>query len=414
MLETKSPAGGAPGEPAPEGPPGPGVRDFRLLATGMSLSWLGNGFQTVALAVAVFVAGGGVGDLGLVMACSVVAMLLCTLFGGVWADRLQPQRVMVLSDAARFVVTAAIAAMFATGTYHLPLLCALAAVSAGAGAFFEPAMTALRPMLVSVERRQHANATLSLLQTSCRVVGPALGGLTVAQFGATAGFGVNAASFVASGIAALLIRARVARTPGEGMLRELGEGWREIRRQDWLFSGVLAATVYHVANGVLLVLVQFIAIERLGGARAAGFVAAAEGLGGVVGAAIALRWQPVRLLRAGWLALLMMPLWALAYVWPGTLTAVLIGAVLGFTGLNFYGVAWDTAVQDHVPHRLLARVTSWDILTSFLAMPIGNALAGPAAAAFGIDAVMVACAAVLFAASLIPLAVKGTRTLTRA
>ncbi|AGZ44723.1 MFS transporter [Actinoplanes friuliensis] len=389
------------------------MTDFRLLATGMSLSWLGNGFQTVALAVAVLVAGGGAGDLGLVMAASIVAMLLCTLFGGVWADRVQPQRVMVLSDAVRFVATAGITVMFGSGSYHLPVLCALAVVSAGAGAFFEPAMTTLKPMLVSVDRRQHANATLSLLKTGAAVLGPAIGGLTVAQFGATAGFAVNAASFLASLVAAALIRARAERGIRSGMLTELGAGWREIRARDWLLTGVLAAAVYHVANGVVLVLVQVVAIEQLGGARSAGFIAAAEGLGGVVGATIAMRWRPVRLLRAGGFTLLLMPFWALAYVWPGLLTAVLAGAVLGYAGLTFFSVAWDTALQDHIPHGVLARVSSWDLLTSFLAMPIGNALAGPLSEAFGINRVLVVCAVVLFGAGLAPLFLRSTRTLTR-
>ncbi len=389
------------------------MTDFRLLATGMSLSWLGNGFQTVALAVAVLVAGGGAGDLGLVMATSIVAMLACTLFGGVWADRVQPQRVMVLSDGVRFAATAAMTVMFGAGSYHLPTLCALAAVSAGAGAFFEPAMTALKPMLVAVDRRQHANAVLSLLKTVCSVIGPALGGLTVAGFGATAGFAVNAASFVASLVAAALIRARAERAPRAGMLRELGEGWREIRQRDWLLSGVLAATVYHIANGVILVLAQVVAIEQLGGARSAGFIAAAEGLGGVLGAIVALRWRPVRLLRAGWLTLLLMPLWALAYVWPGMLAAVLAGAVIGYAGLTFFSVAWDTALQDHIPHQRLARVSSWDLLTSFIAMPIGNVLAGPLSEAFGINRVLVVCALVLLASGLSPLAVRSSRDLTR-
>jgi MFS family permease len=389
------------------------MTDFRLLATGMTLSWLGNGFQAVALAVAILLGGGSAGDLGLVLACSVVAMLLCTLFGGVWADRLQPQRVMVLSDAVRFASTAAMAVMFASGTYRLSLLCALTVVSAGAGAFFEPAMTALKPMLVDVARRQHANATLSLLQTGSRVAGPALAGLLVAQFGATTGFAVNAVSFVASGTAALLIRARTTRVPGAGMLSELGAGWREIRRRDWLLSGVLAATVYHLANGVVLVLVQVVAVQRLGGAQAAGFVAAAEGVGGVIGAAVALRWRPTRLLRAGWPGVLLMPVWALAFVWPGTLTAALLGAVVGYAGLNFYGVAWETAIQDHIPHDRLARVASWDILTSLLAMPVGNALAGPLAAALGTNEVLVLSAVVMFGAGLLPLAYAGTRRLTR-
>ena len=197
------------------------------------------------------------------------------------------------------------------------------------------------------------------------------------------------------------------------MFHEMGEGWSEIRKHDWLLSGVLAASVYHVANGVVLVLVQVVAIRDLGGASAAGLIAAAEGLGGVVGAAVALRWKPVRLLRAGWLALPLMSVWVGAYVWPAVLTAVLIGAVLGYAALGFFSVAWETAIQDHVPHPLLARVASWDTLTSFLGMPLGNALAGPLSHLFGIDRVLIGCAAVLLVSSLSPLLTPGSRTLTR-
>ena len=284
-------------------------RDFHLLAAGQTLSWLGNGFQTVALATAVVLTGGGPGDLGLVMACSVLAMLAGTLFGGVWADRIQPQWVMVASDLVRFAAVTGIAVMFATGQRKLPLLCALAALTAGAGSFFSPAMTALKPMLVSVARRQSANATLDLLRAAAAVIGPAAGGVSVAAFGASIGFVVNAASFLVSAMTVMFIRARAERGPHRGMLNEMGEGWTEIRHRDWLLSGVIAASVYHVANGVVLVLIQVVAIRELGGAGAVGQIAAAEGLGGVVGAAIALRYRPVRLLRAGWLTLLLMPLW---------------------------------------------------------------------------------------------------------
>jgi hypothetical protein len=95
------------------------------------------------------------------------------------------------------------------------------------------------------------------------------------------------------------------------------------------------------------------------------------------------------------------------------LTAVLAGAIIGYAGLSFFAVAWDTAVQDHVPHRVLARVTSWDILTSYLALPVGNALAGPVSHSFGIDRTLVVCALILLGSSLAPLFVAGSRRLTR-
>jgi MFS family permease len=353
------------------------------------------------------------GDLGIVMATNILTLLAGTLFGGVWADRLQPQRVMVVSDLIRFAATAGIAAMFTTGGYHLAGLCALTVVSAGAGSFFSPAMSSLKPLLVPAEERQKANATLSLLQSACGVAGPATAGITVAAFGAPAGFIINAVSFLASLVAAAMIRVRAPRGPRSPMLAELTAGWREIRSRDWLLANLLGATTYHIANGVILVLVPVVAMQRLGGAHAIGWIAAAEGLGGVIGSAIGMRFRPRRLLFAGLLALPLMSVWAFAYVWPGTLAAIMIGAVIGYAGLLFYDVAWDTSLQENVPHRALGRVSSWDYLASFLAMPVGNALAGPLAGRYGIDPVLTVCAAVLLTAAVAMLAVPGSRRLTR-
>ena len=97
-----------------------------------------------------------------------------------------------------------------------------------------------------------------------------------------------------------------------------------------------------------------------------------------------------------------------------TLPAAIDSDLQRNAGLNFYAVAWDTAIQDHVPHRVLARVASWDVLTSFLALPLGNALAGPVSIALGVNRTLVIGAGILLAASLAPLLVAGTRRLTRA
>jgi MFS family permease len=388
------------------------TRDFRLLASGQALSWLGTGFQTVALSVAVITTGGGPGGLGAVQASSVLALLVATLFGGVWADRVEPRTVMVWADLSRCAAVSGMAVVFAAGGRSIAVLCLLAALTAGAGAFFNPAMSALKPTLVVVEKRRSANATLSLLQTGASVLGPATGGVLVAAAGPATGFAVNAASFLVSAGSVLAMRARApVRPPRDSLLRDLGAGWREICRHDWLRVGILAATVYHVANGVLLVVTQVVVIRDLGGAHAVGLVAAAEGLGGAGGAFIAMRTHPTRPLRAGWTALLLMPVWAASYVWPGTLGAVLLGAILGYAGLLYFDVGWETAIQDHVPHRLLARVASWDTLASFIAMPVGSALAGPLSAWLGMRPVLAGCALGLAGSSLAPLATAGTRHL---
>jgi MFS family permease len=66
-----------------------------------------------------------------------------------------------------------------------------------------------------------------------------------------------------------------------------------------------------------------------------------------------------------------------------------------------------------VPHRALGRVASWDYLTSFLAMPIGHALAGPLSRAYGINRVLTVSAAILFLSALSQLAIPGARKMTR-
>ncbi len=390
-----------------------GNRDFALLAGGQGLSWIGDAFQAIALSVAVITSGGSVGDLGLALASTVVARLLCTLVGGVWADRIRPQPIMIAADLVRAAAVVGQGALFGTGHQSLPLLCLLTFVIGGAGAFFYPAMQSLKPTLVPAAERQAANATLSMLQTGASMIGPAVAGVVIATLGSPIGFGLNAVTFLVSAATIAPIRAIAPRAHRVGFVHELRTGWTAVRERSWLLWGIVAAGVYHVANGVILITVNVIALRELGGPAALGSISAAEGLGGVIGSAIALRSRPRRPLIAGFLSLALMPVWVVSYVWPGILSGVLLGALIGYTGLMFFAVCWETALQDNVPHHLLARVSSWDIVTSFIGLPLGQALAGPLGDRFGSHPVLLACAVVILGAGVAPLLARGTRQLGR-
>ncbi|GAA2158314.1 MFS transporter [Pedococcus bigeumensis] len=386
---------------------------FRLLAVGQGLSWFGDAFAPIALAVAVLAGGGSASELGLVLAATMAARLAGTLVGGIWADRVSPGRIMVASDVVRALSTLATAGYFATGQDSVPLLCGLAAVTGGAAAFFGPAFVSLRPLLVAVDRRHAANATLNILQNSAFILGPAAAGVFVAWAGAPWAFVVNAASFVVSAGTVAAIRVDAPRAPRAGLLAELREGWREVTGRSWLLAGLLAATAYHAAFGAVTVLVDVIAVRDLGGPTALGWISAASGAGGLVGGLLALRMPPRRPLLVGWPCVALMSLFAAAFAWPGQLAAVIGAAVVAFAGLMYFSVCWDTALQDGVPHSVLARVSSWDILTSFVAIPAGNALAGPLAHTFGTGRVILVAAAVMALASFAPMLVRGSRELRR-
>jgi MFS family permease len=388
-------------------------RGFTLLASGQGLSWFGDAFGPIALAVAVVAGGGNASQLGIVLAVTMAARLACTLVGGVWADRIAPQRIMVASDVVRATSTLGTAAYFASGIDRPVVLWALAAVTGGAAAFFGPAFSSLRPLLVPVERRQSANATLNILQNGAFIAGPAAAGVFVAWAGAPWAFALNAASFLVSAATVSLIRVPVPRAARAGLVEELRAGWHEVRQRSWLLSGLLAATAYHAAFGAVSVLIDVIAVRDLGGPTALGWISAACGVGGLAGGLLALRYQPRRPLLVGWPCVALMALFAAAFAWPGVLVVILGAGVVAFAGLMYFSVCWDTALQDGVPHAVLARVSSWDILTSFVAIPAGNALAGPLAHAVGTSRLIIAGAVVMALASFAPLLVRGSRELRR-
>lgn len=395
---------------APADPRLSSTRDFRLLLTGQGLSWLGDAFQPIALAVAIVGAGGSANDLGLVLAAGMVARLLCSLWGGVWADRLRPQTVMITADVVRAAAVSGMAVLFTGGHPSLVGLSILSAVLGGAAAFFGPSFVSLRPLLTPTEKRQSANATINLLQSATQVVGPSAGGLLVATAGPVPAFALNAVTFSLSAVTVAFVRAVAVRGERRGMLSELREGWHEIRSRDWLLAGLVSAGVYHVAFGAVFVLAQVVAIRELGGASAVGFIATACGVGGLLGGFLALRAHPRRPLAVGFASIgLLMPVYVLSYVWPALLPVVLLAAAVAFAGLMFFGVVWDTALQDGIPHRVLARVSSWDIMVSFIGVPVGNAVAGPLAQAYGERTVLTYAAVIVGLAGVGPLLVGGVR-----
>lgn len=366
-----------------------GVADLRWLVAATGLSRLGDFFQPIALSVAVIATGGGAQELGVLMATLMTARILCTLYGGVLADRLDPHQMIVAADAARALAIAGLAVAFQIGHPPLVVIAALVAVHGAAGAFFEPAFASLRAIVVPPPLRSDALAVITVVQQAAMVLGPALAGVTIAASNAVVGFAVNAASFAWSAGCVLAIRTRAAsRASGGSMLRDIAEGWSAVASRPWLLVGIVSAGVAHLANGAFFVLMELHVVRDLGGPRSLGLISAAMGVGGLLGGALAMRHRPRRYLAAGCLALLAWPLLPLGFGWPGSQLGVMAAAFISQAGLLYFDVFWVTAQQNEIPHELLARVTSWDILVSFVAMPLGNVLAGPLSTVASLPVVM--------------------------
>jgi MFS family permease len=140
------------------------LRPYRLMWLGSTTSSLGDAVVQIALVFAVLHIGGTATDIGLIAALQTVARVVFLLAGGVWADRLRRQHVMLAADVLRGGVEAVLAVLLLTGRAHVWEI-AVGAVLYGIGAsFFGPASTGLTPETVPADQLQQAN---SLLDRAC-------------------------------------------------------------------------------------------------------------------------------------------------------------------------------------------------------------------------------------------------------
>jgi hypothetical protein len=361
---------------------------------GSTASALGDAVVQIALIFAILHVGGTASDIGVVLAVKTVAQVGCLLAGGVWADRVRRQYVMLTADAVRGAVQTALAVLLLSGHARIWELCVGEALYGAATSFFNPASTALVPETVPVEQLQQANSLLGLPGSFFSVAGPAVGGVLIAVLGPGWLFAADAASFFVS--LACLALLRVPPRPlaaGRSFAADLADGWHELAIRPWYWVNLLAHACGNFVVPALFVIGPVIAARSLGGAPAWGALSAAWGAGAVAGGLVGLRFTPRRplvvadLLMAG----ICLPLLALAF----SRSVLLIGAaeaVFGFTMIMGNSV-WLTATQELIPDAVRARVGAYDWFVSLAIMPVGWLVMGPLSSSIGFTPTLVAAAA---------------------
>ena len=388
-------------------------REFRLLFGGRVVSFAGSAMAPIALAFGVLELGGSAGDLGLVLTLSILPQVFFLLAGGVMADRLPRQLVMVVSNLVSGLAQAVAAFLLITGAAEIWHLAVVALVRAVASSFFFPAQQGIIPQTVPLELLQPANALLRLTLNATNIGGAALGGLLVAAAGPGWALAFDALTYVVA--AGLLLPMRIkppARGATASFLAELREGWSAFRSRTWLWVVVLGFAFSNAAESAALnVLGPIVADETMGGAKVWGVILAAQGAGLVLGGLVALRIHPARplLLGVGAAVLLVPPIVLLALGAPWQ--AIAVAALFTGVGLELFSVFWDVSLQGHVPNELLSRVSAWDMLGSLVLMPAAYAVVGPASEVFGITATLWGCAAIAAVALAAQLASRDVREL---
>ncbi|MFI1867004.1 MFS transporter [Streptomyces jumonjinensis] len=403
----------------------------RLLA-GRSCAALATALIPLTLTLAL-VRTGSAADLGLVLACELVPMLLLLPVAGVAADRLPPRRVVFTADLVRAAAQFAIAAELFSGQARIPVLAVLSAVTGAAVAFGTPAVRTLVVAVIAEPERLRVNARLGIAQGLAGVAAPAVAGGLALTAGAGWAFLLTGALFLASAATLGRIAAPLAppvprtasgttaerpatasgttaerpATAEPRMAAELREGWAEIRRHPWFLGNVLAHGVWHLASGLLLTLGPLIAVRDLGGETSWVLITQVGTAGMLLGVYAAGRLpvrRPLVVIAVG-AALYALPLLAFALRLP--VPVIALAQFAAMAGLGALSPLWETELQRRVPREKLGRVGSCDTLISFAARPLGLALAVPLAAPAGAGLPLAVAAVLVAAANLAVLLLPG-------
>jgi MFS family permease len=385
-------------------------RDFRLLWGGQAISLTGDAAFLVALGWRVIELGG---SLAFVLGVESLAMLATLLWGGVLADRYSRRRLMIGSDLARMGCVAALFSLDASGHLTTTTVLVLAALFGLADGFFQPAFGGIVPLVVDQPLLASANSWIGIARHGSAIVGPAVAAGLYDRAGAPTVWFLDGVSFLVSAAALWLARPRaLAREPYEGLLRELGAGFRYVVSVPWIWTGIgIATVILMIAFAPYTALLPQIVrdhYDRDVGAYGLLFSLMAAGV--VAGSLLYARWNPRRnrvaicfaafgINDVGIVLVALSPWYALAavaVVWRGF-----------WIGIGL--AAWMTMITELVPERLLSRVLSLDYFGSFALTPVGFALAAAAASVVAPTVVVAVGGAVGLALWFVPLAWRDVR-----
>jgi predicted MFS family arabinose efflux permease len=173
--------------------------------------------------------------LGLDLFLGQLPIMLFSLVGGVFADRLDRRKMLLYSQYIQMVCAFLVAALFATHAVRVWHILTLSFVVGVGQSFGGPAYSALLPTLVAPEDLANAISMNSIQFNLARIIGPTLGGLAYTVFGAAWCFTLNGVSYVAVIISLIVIKVGfIAPMTQTTVLKSMKEGIRFIRDREGL------------------------------------------------------------------------------------------------------------------------------------------------------------------------------------
>ncbi len=368
-------------------------RNYRLFFGGQSLSLIGTWMTRIAMSWLVYRLTGSAFLLGLTGFASQIPTFVLGPFAGVWVDRLDRHRVLVVTQVLSMLQSFALATLALPHHITVAEILWLSVFQGVVNAFDMPARQAFLHQMV--ERREdlpNAIALNSSMVNGSRLIGPSLAGLVIAGFGEGWCFLIDGASYMAVIASLLLMEVRVpqVRRAAESVGTELREGWRYVAGFPPVRNILLLLALVSFVGMPYTVLMPIFATRVLGGgAHTLGFLMGASGLGALASAAWLASRKSVRgLLRVIPTVAAIFGAGIIAFGFSRWLPLSL--ALLLFTGFGMMQqmAASNTILQTVTDEDKRGRVMSYYAMAFQGTMPFGSLIAGWAADRIGAPATL--------------------------
>ena len=356
-------------------------RNYRLFFAGQSLSLVGTWITRIATSWLIYRLTGSALLLGIVGFCGQIPTLFLAPVAGVFVDRWNRHRVLVVTQVLSMLQSAALAALALAGIITVTEVLALQVFQGVINAFDTPVRQAFVVSMIE-DRADLANAIAlnSLMVNASRILGPSIGGVLIAAVGEGWCFLVDAISYLA--VIASLMAMRVVhknRRTGEAkVIEELRTGFRYVTGFAPIRTVLLLLALVSVMGMPYTVLMPAVAAKLLhGGPHTLGWLMTASGAGALAGAFfLASRPSVLGLGRvivaaSGLFGVALIALGASRALWLSLLIMPLIGA-----GFMVSLAASNTVVQTLTEEHLRGRVMAFYTMAFLGTAPLGSLMAG--------------------------------------
>src|SRR5277367_4739413 len=363
-------------------------RNFRLFFGGQSISLIGTWMTRIATSWLVYKLTSSALLLGVVGFAGQIPTFLVAPFAGVWVDRLDRRRVLVVTQVLAMLQSLALAALTLSGRINIHEIIGLSAFQGLINAFDMPGrQTFLVQMVEDKKDLGNAIALNSSMVNMARLVGPSLAGGVIALFGTGYCFLVDGVSYLAVIASLLMMRLKPVSISqvAAPMFQQLKEGWEYVSKSTPIRTILSLFAVINLMGWPFTVLMPIFALTVLhGGPHTLGFLMGAVGVGALISAiSLAVRKTVLGLGKMIPISTAAFGIGLILFGLSHTLwISLLLMLVCGF-GLLQQMAASNTIIQTIVEASKRGRVMSFYTVAFVGMAPFGSLLAGTVAHAIG-------------------------------